>query len=178
MLSNFPVLGICLLFSMILPLLSKECVFLHGAGESSFSPATSSFTGYWGDVHMVTSQCSAHIFIHANTNDFGWDSPILMEYYCNISLSGSRALNGSNEKSIQFITNSDGVPLIVDKIVFSHSVGKRLFVDNRFWEQGSFPLRSTLFYHLKEYLPFYPHFVGNVFSQERTMRSNNAYLRY
>ena len=27
---------------------AKECVFLHGSGESDFGPPTSTFPGYWG----------------------------------------------------------------------------------------------------------------------------------
>ena len=107
----------------------KRCFFLHGAGcpSSNFpgplpqqcpnpagapssgpgqgqGPPTSSFTEYWGNVHLSTGGCASHSFNHDDTINQAFDDEKLRARTC-LQLCGGPGC------------------VIADAVIFTHSMG-------------------------------------------------------
>jgi len=83
-------------------------VFLHGIGQTTTGPATTSFQTYWGSVESVvpSTLCASSVFIQQDTTTRGWDNAELQEAYCALAVGDA----GSST-------------IISDTVVWTHSMG-------------------------------------------------------
>lgn len=62
---------------------ARPCVFVHGSGQASDKDATTSWTGYWGNIHTkLASQCSSFKFLKRNLKSRKWDHPDHAQAFC------------------------------------------------------------------------------------------------
>ena len=73
---------------------TKRCLFLHGVGEDTDGPATSTYEDYWGKVHEHTPQCGERVFWHRDTSNMAFNDPRLVNYYCSLIKAPSGVVNG------------------------------------------------------------------------------------
>jgi len=140
-----PLVTLFLLLSYTLSIYSKECIFLHGSGQKLFSQATTADKTYWGSVHNATTQCTSHVFIHANTNDYLFDDLALTSYYCKTAVAGSLALTYPLAEAWRMTGNST---VIKNKIVFSHSMGNNILAAAIKNQVCDFDLTSSTWYEV------------------------------
>jgi hypothetical protein len=88
----------------------KECIFLHGAGESIVGPIQNASHNYWGNVHDYVPQCDVTVFSFEDTKNNGWDNQELQKRYCSIALSNQ----------------PQGEKIIKNKVIFTHSMANLL----------------------------------------------------
>ncbi|KAL9644367.1 hypothetical protein ABK040_005825 [Willaertia magna] len=98
----------------ILNIPKKVCIFIHGAGGTgNIAPNNQSYPEYWGDIEMWTPQCKERWFLRRKTSDIGWDDLKLQRYYCSMAMEKSGFKNATR----------NGVPLIKNTVIFTHSQG-------------------------------------------------------
>lgn len=65
---------------------SKDCVFIHGVGQTpalgSAPILTGSFADYWGKIEEHTPQCRSRIFLNVDSLQRGWDDVSLQTEVC------------------------------------------------------------------------------------------------
>lgn len=84
----------------------KTCLFVPGLGQTA-GATTSTFTSFWGNVHVNVASCSTVKFLHLDTRGKAWDSMTNMQAFCTEATGGS----GST---------------ISNHIIFSHGIGSNI----------------------------------------------------
>ncbi|KAL3846379.1 hypothetical protein ACJMK2_017377 [Sinanodonta woodiana] len=112
----------------------KDCLFVHGSGQSPFTePLTgyevlSEFKSYWGNISYYTPQCKSRKFIRMNTIVFGWDNDTLHDQFCELAAGKSK--------------------IVYDKIIFSHSMGNLIVATAVYRKLCSLDTKSTEWYSI------------------------------
>ncbi|RHY85303.1 hypothetical protein DYB37_012131 [Aphanomyces astaci] len=84
----------------------KPCLFVHGSGEATAGPPTSSFSSYWGDVSSPC--CSSSTFVHWDTVSQGWDDAALQHEFCKAAADAATQSSSGVIGSLILVTHSMG----------------------------------------------------------------------
>ncbi|OQS03861.1 hypothetical protein THRCLA_03855, partial [Thraustotheca clavata] len=64
----------------------KPCLFVHGVGEKSSAPPTSTYSDTWGDVQNHAPCCSSFAFAHYESVQRAWNDPSSQQEFCQTAL--------------------------------------------------------------------------------------------
>ncbi|OQR81001.1 hypothetical protein ACHHYP_16864, partial [Achlya hypogyna] len=85
----------------------RPCLFVHGVGEKTSAPLTSTFTDTWGDVHNHAPCCSSFAFAHYESVQRAWNDPSTQNEFCQTALKVGSS-SGTTADNMILVTFSMG----------------------------------------------------------------------